>query len=104
MYVCQVVSQLLTFDVVLEHGSVVVPPGGDSEGGGGVGLAARIPRDDLNLPAVRVAAFGNVKVPHAVIHELMAASLKFSRHNMALISSFFYERLRESPKSQPVSK
>ena len=61
---------------MLEHRSVVVPPRGDCEGGGGVGLSALVAGDHLDLSAVRVATLGNVKVPHAVIDQLVSASLK----------------------------
>ena len=70
-----VVSRL-TFDVVLEYGSVVVPSWRDGKSGGGVGLSALVARDHLNLAGVDVAGLGHVEVPHTVVHQLVAASLK----------------------------
>ena len=67
---------MLTFDVVSEDGSVVVLPGGDLEGGGGVRLSALISSDHFNLSGVDVATLGNVKVPHAVVDQLVFAALK----------------------------
>jgi len=58
----------LTFDVVAEDGSVVVLPGGDLQGGGGVRLSALVARDDLNLAGVEVATLRDVEVPHAVVN------------------------------------
>ena len=58
-----------------EHGPVVVLPGRDVEGGGRVGLAARVAGDHLHLAGVGVAAAGDVEVPHAVVHQLVAAAL-----------------------------
>ena len=60
---------------MLEDGAVVVPPPFAGEGGGGVGLAALVPGDHLNLAAVPVLALGDVQVPHAVVDQLVAASL-----------------------------
>ena len=66
---------VLTFDVVLEDRSVVVLPPGHLEARVGVGLSALVPGDDLDLAAVSVLALGDVQVPHAVIDQLVAASL-----------------------------
>ena len=59
-----------------EDGSVVVLTGGDLQGGGGVGLAALVPGDDLNLSGVEISALGDVEVPHAVVDQLVLASLR----------------------------
>ena len=66
---------VLTFDVVFEDGSVVVLPPGHLEARVGVGLSALVPGDDLDLAAVSVLALGDVQMPHAVIDQLVAASL-----------------------------
>ena len=58
-----------------EDGSVVVLPGGDLQGGGGVSLAALVPGNDLDLAGVDVTALGDVEVPHAVVDQLMFAAL-----------------------------
>jgi hypothetical protein len=60
---------------VSEDRSVVILPGGDLQGGGGVSLAALVPGDDLNLAGVDVAALGDVEVPHAVVDQLVFAAL-----------------------------
>ncbi len=54
---------------------VGLTPGRDLQGGGGVGLAALVPGDDLDLSGVDVAALGDVEVPHAVVDQLVLASL-----------------------------
>ena len=56
--------------------SVVVLASLDSEGGGGISLAALVPRDHLNLPAVPVLALRDVKMPHSIVDQLVSASLK----------------------------
>ncbi len=58
-----------------KKGFVRLTPGRDLQGGGGVGLAALVPGDDLDLSGVDVAALGNVEVPHAVVDQLVLASL-----------------------------
>ena len=63
---------------MLENGTVVVLATFDSEGGGGVGLAALVPRDDLNLAVVSVLALGDVQMPHAVVDQLVSASLNLN--------------------------
>ena len=60
---------------MLEDGAVVVPPPLAGEGGGGVGLAALVPGDHLDLAAVPVLALGDVQVPHTVVDQLVTASL-----------------------------
>ena len=55
--------------------SVVVLASLDSEGGGGISLAALVPCDHLNLPAVPVLALRDVKMPHSVVDQLVSASL-----------------------------
>ncbi len=54
---------------------VRLTPGRDLQGGGGVGLAALVPGDDLDLSGVDVAALGDVEVPHAVVDQLVLDSL-----------------------------
>ena len=66
---------VLTFDVVFEDRSVVVLPPGHLERGAGVGLPALVPGDHLDLASVPVLTLGDVQVPHAVIDQLVAASL-----------------------------
>ena len=68
---------VLTFDVVFEDRSVVILPPGHLESGAGVGLPALVPGDHLDLAAVPVLALGDVQVPHAVIDQLVAASLRY---------------------------
>ena len=65
----------LTFDVVPEHCPVVVPPGADDERGAGVGLAALVPGDDLDLARVSEPRARDLEPPHAVVEQLVAASL-----------------------------
>ena len=60
---------------MLEDGAVVVPPPLAGEGGGGVGFAALVPGDHLNLATVPVLALGDVQVPHTVVDQLVTASL-----------------------------
>ena len=69
------VRLVLTFDVMPQNRSVVVLPSLDSEGGGGVCLTTLVPCDHLNLPAVSVLAFWNVKMPHTIVDQLVSASL-----------------------------
>ena len=66
---------VLTFDVVPQNRSVVVLPSLDSEGGGGVRLATLVPCNHLNLSAIPVLAFWDVKMPHSIIDQLVSASL-----------------------------
>ena len=66
---------LLTFDVMPQNRSVVVLPPLDSEGGGGVRLPTLVPRNHLNLPPIPVLALRDVKMPHSVVDQLVAASL-----------------------------
>ena len=61
---------------MFEDRSVVVLPPVDLESGAGVGLSALVPGDDLDLAAVSVLALGDVQVPHAVVDQLVSASLK----------------------------
>ena len=68
---------VLTFDVVFEDRSVVVLPPGHLERGAGVGLPALVPGDHLDLASVPVLTLGYVQVPHAVIDQLVAASLRY---------------------------
>ena len=67
---------VLTFDVVFEDRSVVILPPGHLESGAGVGLTTLVPGDDLNLATVPVLGLGDVEVPHAVVDQLVSASLK----------------------------
>ena len=66
---------VLTFDVMPQNRSVVILPSLDREGGGGVRLTALVPCDYLNLAAVPVLAFWDVKMPHSIVDQLMSASL-----------------------------
>ena len=68
-------TDALTFDVVPEDCPVVVPPGADGERGAGVGLAALVPRDHLHLARVAQPRPRDLKPPHAVVEQLVAASL-----------------------------
>merc|ERR1712213_296591 len=49
-----------------------------AEGGGGIRLSALVPRNPLDFTAVPVLAFGDVQVPHAVIDQLVSASIDHS--------------------------
>ena len=72
---------LLTFDVVPEDGPVVVPPGADGERGVGVGLAALVSGDDLDLARVSEPRARDLEPPHAVVEQLVAASLFMKGYN-----------------------
>ena len=65
----------LTFDVVPENGSVVVLSGVDGKGGGCVGFTARVSGNDFDFATVNVATLGDVEMPHAVVNQLVFASL-----------------------------
>ena len=59
-----------------QNRSIIIFPPLDSEGGGGIRLSALVPRNHLDFTAVPVLAFGDVQMPHAVIDQLVSASLK----------------------------
>ena len=72
---------------MFEDRSVVILPPGHLESGAGVGLPALVPGDHLDLAAVPVLALGDVQVPHAVVDQLVSASLKIEDYQLR---SIFY--------------
>ena len=58
-----------------ENGSVVVLSGVDGKGGGCVGFTARVSGNDFDFATVNVATLGDVEMPHAVVNQLVFASL-----------------------------
>ncbi len=88
----------LTLDVVLEDGPVVISPGRDGERGAGVGLAARVARDHLDLARVGVAASRDVQVPHAVVQQLVSAALqtRSKKSTFGIIKCQYYSNTASS--------
>lgn len=80
---------------MLEDGSVVVPPWRDGESCRGVGLSALVTGNDLDLAPVCVAALGDVKVPHAVVNELVSTSLRTDNKRRLVRRSLWNECLRK---------
>ena len=66
---------LLTFDVMFEDRSVVILAPGNLESCAGVGLTTLVTSNNLNLSAISVLTLGDIQVPHAIIDQLMTASL-----------------------------
>ena len=62
---------------MLENISVVILPPGDLEGGAGIGLTTLIPCNHLNFASIPVLTLGDVKMPHAIIDQLVSASLDY---------------------------
>ena len=77
------VRLVLTFDVMPQNRSIIIFPPLDSEGGGGIRLAALVPRNHLDFAAVPVLAFRDVQVPHAVIDQLVSASLNIKNYKLS---------------------
>jgi len=65
----------VAFDVVLQDGAVVVLPLLDNEACRGVRLSHLVPSDHLDLSTVGFATFGDVKMPHPIVDQLVLASV-----------------------------
>ena len=84
----------LTFDVVPENGSVVVLSGIDGKGGGCVGFTARVSGDDFDFATVNVATLGDVEMPHAVVNQLVFASLLKTTKKRHYITCYYIKMRR----------
>ena len=66
---------LLTFHVVLQYRSVVIPSALHGQRRCRVALAALVPGDHFDLAVVPVLTLRDVQVPHTVVDQLVTASL-----------------------------